>query len=472
MINKIIITGDVLRPTCHLDGSMEGNQNWNINNRYLLFKHLFATITGLPVEMTYWNSAESFDTPLFYELLKCPLVNELSWFSIYERENLPEKAEQYLLKTFQNAFIIGFELPVILRKFFIRNEIGYINLIDYPIRFLDDTLVGLSTNHSDIFAVIKPYQCEEEGFYIHAALAKIKLHGSGNKIEKDSAVFFGQTSLDLSLYKEGNCLNVLDFEEEILAIAKSHKKFYFKLHPYAGPISGTLNDFITKHNIELISNNAYELLSNDKVKTVVSISSSVLEEAKYFGKNVICLHRMPHRYASRKANEHFDCFLHVPVGSAILLPSFWVNIFKCLHLVKEDNFNDQLSFEAHTFRFSIMGVWGYDKLYKPSAYLQTSLNSINNDINEMRTSNNVETNRLIETINGFKASHVILNENINILNDYINKLNKENRALNFELDVFRKFFKKIHNKNLLTRLYRLFKRRHKGLLFKIGLKQT
>lgn len=86
MINRIIITGDILRPTCHASGVIEGNQNKNINNRYLLFGHLFKAITGLPIEKCYWNSEESFDTPFFYQLLSCPLVDELSWFSIYKRE--------------------------------------------------------------------------------------------------------------------------------------------------------------------------------------------------------------------------------------------------------------------------------------------------------------------------------------------------------------------------------------------------
>lgn len=422
----------MLRPNCHSDGTFSGDQNKNINNRYLIFQHLFASITRLPVEKCYWDPENSFDTPHFYELLNCPLVNELSWFSIYEKENLPEKADAYLLRTFQNAFVVGFEIPPILRNFFSRNNIPYVNLIDYPIRFLDDTLVGFSTNNSDIFNTARTYEAEEEGFYIHAALAKIKLQ-THSIIENDSVVFFGQTPIDLSLHKEGKCLQILDFENEIINIAKNHKKVYFKMHPH-GQTSEALTSFIKNHNIEITSYNAYEILSNDNVKTVVSISSSILEEAKYFRKNSICLHKMPHKYTSKKTLESFNCLTHIPLGHDILLPNFWYNIFQCLHLTKENQFNNNLSFEPNTLRCSTAAFWGYDKLYKPSVCLHNLFHPIN-----------IETNRL---------------------NIEINRLNIEINKLNSEVDEYKKHCKKIYTRKIIPRLQRLFIRIGKQISFK------
>ena len=89
-------------------------------------------------------------------------------------------------------------------------------------------------------------------------------------------------------------MKVLDFEKEIIEIAKSHKKLYFKMHPYADPTSEPLDSFMKEHKIEVTTWNVYELLANENLKTAVAISSSVLEEAKYFDKDTICLHAMPH----------------------------------------------------------------------------------------------------------------------------------------------------------------------------------
>lgn len=503
MVNKIIITGDIFRPTCHSNGHIEGSQNWNINNRYLLFKHLFKSITSLPVEKCYWDSEMSFDSSYFYQLLNYPIVSQSSWFSIYEKENLPQEAESYLLKFFQNAFIVGFELPPILCGFFIRNNISYISLIDYPIRFLDDTISGLSTNVEDIFTILKTYQIDAEGFYMHAALAKIRLSGA-NIIEKDSAVFFGQTAVDLSLYKDGKCLKVLDFEKEIIAIAKSHKKLYFKMHPYAEAVSEPLDSFMKAHNIELTTWNVYELLANENLKTAVAISSSVLEEAKYFDKDTVCLHAMPHRYASDNLSNDFDCSLNIPIGYDVLLPNFWLNIFKCIKLSKEVSFNNSLPFESNTFRYSTSAFWGYDKLYKPLVHLIHHNNPIRSDISrikencsclsqnidELRKINNSlsdEMNQLLEV--GGALSHSLnelkeINDNLSI---DMNRLKEDNNtltvdihevkgikdtvsldiqrfneiylALNARFDEFENDCKKFYKRKLFPRLYSLLVRR-------------
>lgn len=430
MIKKIIITGDVLRPW-YPGGILEAHQNLNINNRYLLFRHLFKSITELEVGKCYWNSKESFDTPYFYQLLDCPLESELSWFSIFNKKDLPIEAENYLLNFFQNAFIVGFELSPMFTHFFNRHNIPYIKLIDYPVRFLDDTMAGLSTNNSDIFEVAKSYRLEEEGFYIHAALAKIRLQNA-NILEEDSAVFFGQTQIDLSLYKEGMCLNVLDFEKEIAAIAQNHKKLYFKRHPYATHPSEALSAFIKKYNIEYITNNAYEILANEKLKTVVSISSSVLEEAKYFQKNTICLHRMPHQYANKNLDK-FDSEIHLPIGAEILSPNLWLNIFNCLDLAKNNNFKDFLSYEANTFRFSTAAFWGYDRLYKPALICA--------DIHGVQVINNHFKNELNEC----KTHHSTLNEKHDIMHSCLTEQTKVINQLEDELNEY-----KIHNSNLMA----------------------
>lgn len=455
MIKKIIITGDVLRPSCHENGVFAGNQDFNINNRYLLFSHLFKTITDLEVEKCYWNSKESFDTPYFYQLLNCPLENELSWFAVYNKENLSEIAENYLLKFFQNTFVIGFELPPILCNFFIKYNIPYVKLIDYPIRFLDDTIAGVSTNISDIFSVIKTFQMEEEGFYIHAGLAKIRLQGS-NILEKGAAIFFGQTQFDASMYKDGKCLNVLDFKDEIETIAKNHKKLYFKKHPYAEPPNETLATFLDKLNVEYIEHNAYELLANENLMTVVSISSSVLEEAKYFQKNAICLYKLPYNYAKNNRDEKFNYSIHVPIGAYIFFPNFWLNIFKCLNLSKKNNFNDTLSFEANTCRFSITGFWGYDKLYKPDRLInpvrheyRTMIKDFQNEINECQKLNHV----LIGKINEINDMNSLLESKMEEMNK---KIEENFDAFNFQFKEFNFFREKLYRNKISKKLSFLF----------------
>ena len=67
-------------------------------------------------------------------------------------------------------------------------------------------------------------------------------------------------------------------------------------------------------NLEVISGNAYEILSSRNLRHLTSISSSLLEEAKYFGKDITNLYQpvVDHRY--------------VCLNQAIFKASFWQEI--------------------------------------------------------------------------------------------------------------------------------------------------
>ncbi|MCU7800114.1 MAG: hypothetical protein KZQ70_08200 [gamma proteobacterium symbiont of Lucinoma myriamae] len=356
-IDKIIITGDMLRPS--VDGSGP-NQKPNIDWIYHLLKFPLVQSTSTQIEVLNWGyNRGAFDSKKIYALNNHKSMPD-DWIELYNSDKFSAESLKYIKEYFDNAFVIGFELPEILMKMFVELNINYIDIIIHPVRYLDDIFFGMRTNNNKIFQKIKSYQLHSQVFSIYAGLHTASISRMSKKIrlQKGSALFTGQVEVDKSLIKDGKILSLLDFKNEFSEVAQRYKKVYFKKHPYAES-SHKVDSFLRSFkNVEFVDENFYYLLGQEEIEAVYSISSSTVLEAKYWGKESTYFYKSPFNL---QHEADFDSTVYIPVYEQFLLPAFWSDILSSVVETKKMP-QFELPVKPNRIRNSLQSYWGYNFL--------------------------------------------------------------------------------------------------------------
>ncbi len=351
---KIIITGDILRPSP--DGTP--NQNNNIRWFYHLFNWQITRAADSPVQLLLWDEVNGgFDGKKFYALNGLEVSPE-SWVTLFDAKEVENPSEDYFLKFFSDSLVIGFELPEVFINIFQKHAITYIDFAIHPIRFLDDVFFGVRTNNKRIFGDLLKYRTSEDLYYIQANIHKATVSRMPElKLEPNSCLFVGQTELDRSLIENGRAFKAISFIDEINKIASGYSKLYYKPHPYAIDKVKVYEALSQSTQCEYIDENVYQILSSENIKEVITISSSVATEATYFGKRSTCLLRES-IHTLKEEESDFSSIPYIPILDGFFSQRFWSDIL-C-----SEGIHGSLSigFGNSRLRKSLQNFWGYNFL--------------------------------------------------------------------------------------------------------------
>ncbi len=326
-ISKIIITGDILRP----NGNRPGNQDSNIIWFYYLFEYFISCVLPkVPVEVMRSDSGgEPFRPDTFFNLNAMEMSTD-AWAKLYDSEDISPDAAQYFSTRFQNALVLGYELPPVFLTLMNSFDIPYIDFSLHPCRFLDDVFFSIHSNNTVANRKLSGYAMNNHEFYKYASFHKAGISRMPNlHFDRNSALIVGQTEIDRSLINKGRIFQLWDYKETIKDIAEKYSTTYFKPHPYAANIQTQIS-FLNKYDIQPVDSNIYRCLCNDNLTHVYSISSSVIEESKYFGKNSTRFMDTIHLEATPVINHYFDtefwaeilgCFFDIPELPHVHLPN-------------------------------------------------------------------------------------------------------------------------------------------------------
>ncbi len=344
-MNKILITGDILKPD---PKKISSNQRDNIIWFYnLIYPFIRYNTESVDVEIIL---SEQFNPQKFYSFFKKDVSVE-NWAALYDCESLPENANDYL-KTYFSEYllIVGYELPTIFIKYFEANDIKFINCFLSPIRFLNDLLFSAYSNINNFDNIFNIYKVTNEEIFLYSGLhtATIKRQNKHQTIVSNSCLIIGQTEIDRSVIRNGEFDSLKNHISEITELCLKYNKVYFKPHPYSKKGNELTYDF-KKLDIEIINDNVYHLLANDNIIEVVALSSSVLYEAKYFYKKIKYL--IPE-------NDKFD----LPISNDFFSYSFWHNVLSnCVPTVNEIP-KGRITHRENLLRNSLNMYWGYNEL--------------------------------------------------------------------------------------------------------------
>lgn len=248
-----------------------------------------------------------------------------------------------------NSFNNSSNIPLLFEEDVKRHQGPVISLSVHPIRFADDIFFNFQTNSEELRGKLKKYEVNYDIFYHYADIAQATFLKSvkKNNIKENALLLVGQTEKDQVIFDGEKFLSLLDYIDELKTIAKCYNTIYFKPHPYAKN-----NQHIYKvlknefKNIVMIYDNIYHLLSNENIKHIVGLNSSVLYEAKYFSKEVTFLYKESFDIGEDDIGIYGDYFTS----------SFWSDV-----LGVEDT-KTSLPFMPNRLRKSINDFWGYNTI--------------------------------------------------------------------------------------------------------------
>ncbi|EOW9471640.1 HAD family hydrolase [Vibrio cholerae] len=298
-------------------------------------------------------------------------------------DEIKEESFRYI-KEFINHddFLIGYEISPQTRIILNDLGIGFIDIWLHPIRYLDDILFAFNSNNDSIKRLLANESINEEIFYTYATKHKIsKYKGYKRKsieIEPNSAVFIGQTLNDKAIAKDGCMLSILDFKKELDLAIEKYSKVYYSRHPYVKSGDDKILSYLKEKGVKLTDYSAYDLLCSDDVNFVFSISSSVVHEAKYFGKNTKFLYKpifeLSNDIGFNNYSSIFQRFSFSYFWSKVLSPVTHVNdkLEPIEYLVAKDQLRDMLAF-----------YWSYKHLDKIEM-MRGQLNAVDNKVQKFR----------------------------------------------------------------------------------------
>ncbi|MCU6760817.1 Glycosyl transferases group 1 [uncultured Roseburia sp.] len=354
-IKRIVITSDLLRPVW-INGKAKNKETVRINKYFDFLSGQLKEAVNVPVEKISTENSK-FNFFVFYRLCNVTFKNTNSWLEIYDLDSIPRDAINYFGKYFDNSFIICHEMPPIFKKICDKLNLYYIDIRIHPVRFLDDHMFSMATNHPQVFQHLKKYLVNEKVFYIYANLYKTTVDFYDLNIDKNSALIVGQTNVDSALYENGKVHTIFEYKNQIEKLGKEYKTVYYKPHPFNGDLK-KVYDFLKQFPfIKIINQNIYYLLANENIKAVYAISSGVLTEAKYFEKKAYPFFKTYLDYTYDK-NSNYSPNLYLTIMNDFYEPNFWNDLFTGTIPTKDicESFN--MPIRPNRMRAALNDYWG------------------------------------------------------------------------------------------------------------------
>ena len=226
----------------------------------------------------------------------------------------------------EETVFVASEFGIDLREKLTELGLTYVNFWFHPYKLLNDAFFLVGTNSSAIFQKLETYRVPSSRlrFYCeyYAQLAARKHFLDNLPIEDNCCVFAGQTYRDKSVSNGEKYLNITDYPERVAELARTYSKVYYVQHPSAEP-NPEVDAFLeAAPGVEVLKDvPTYFLLASPKVRKVVALSSSVLYEAAFFGKETEYLFR-----PLFKIDEAFSLDTFVSIYQDYFSPAFWRDI--------------------------------------------------------------------------------------------------------------------------------------------------
>jgi hypothetical protein len=367
MARRILVTGDLLRPQ---DRLFKPSQNGNILWFHRLVRRALAAASGLPVQALVWDEpgiapagsdVVGFDTAGFYAAAGAtPDVS--GWVGLFDAMDLPRDAAALLAAPFQGAAaVVGFELTELQKRLLTLVGVPWIDVNIHPYRFGPDVLFAIATDHPEILARLVPHHAEDHVFEPWADLLAATAVKMPPRVPVEEAcLLVGQTQVDRALIAGGRLLDLSDFAAPLHAALGDGGPVLFKPHPYNPDGFGLHQVGLRLSRIRETRENAYVLLAQDAIRRVVGVSSSVVAEARFFGKEGVFLGTPPMRIVPRRGD--LAPGRHASVVDAWLSADFWRDLLApVLAVTARDGRRPVLP--PNALRTSLRQFWGWDEIF-------------------------------------------------------------------------------------------------------------
>ncbi|MEI0562338.1 hypothetical protein R4L22_12230 [Brachyspira pilosicoli] len=333
---------------------------------------------------------------------KSGISNIEKMYYLYDINSINNDSLRYLNEFINNeCLILGFELGCDITNIFNKLNITYINIAFHLFKLGEDLSFAINTNNKKIFEILLKYRLSSDYEYFHANYWKnyIKrvVQFDDSFLMDNSAILISQNPIDISVKKEKKFLSFIDFKDELEKLSKDYSKFYYCTRIDAN-IPKDILDYINSVNyIDIIYDiPTYYFLTSDKIKKVIGMSSSILYEAKYFGKDVHYLYKQ-----QIKIEDNFSIDNYVPINNNFYNPYFYSDILSPIIDTNKNITNDILFKNIQNRIRDMHSYFGYhylDKIKNIENGININITRINNNENIINVNSN-KINAIINNVN-------------------------------------------------------------------------
>ncbi len=281
MTGKVWILGDLLRRHIASDEVV-----WAAHSNAEIIASLLEAALGAYSEvevkiLDHTRLAASFSEPS-----SDPQQALLDWAKAYS--NRPPEAICSALKAITKGdFVVAFECPRGLLDPVKRDAAGVLELHVHPARLLPDLLLLADTDSPGLSAALDAAAVPDQELFWRYGLWKgryrqLTLRGRP-VMPRSYGLLLGQMPFDAAVIRDGKFLDLVDFEPQIQAAARTHKRLVARPHPYSPFTDATLEMLSRIPEAEFSAANTYSLLCDPMCEGAYAISSSALHEARYLG---------------------------------------------------------------------------------------------------------------------------------------------------------------------------------------------
>jgi hypothetical protein len=230
-------------------------------------------------------------------------IRQAHWGASYYE--LPVAAVDYLFEHLPaGCQVLSFEMPPWLQRACTLRGVGYLEMRVSPLRFGRDLYVALRTSVAEVARRLSEQSISDDELRLEAGILRANVQMHRRRLESERAyafddldgavLFVDQAPYDASLLTEqGRPCRAEDFADR-LRDACAGRRLLYKAHPFATQHAleqCTLLEHITGQRPQACVQNAYQILSGDDDVRLIGLSSGMLQEAPWFGKDSVLLFR-------------------------------------------------------------------------------------------------------------------------------------------------------------------------------------
>jgi len=387
-LQKVFITSDLLM-------TKESEQFSNLRWMSELLTFPIKEATGLrPIRMTSSLSrADMFSRIRFFEMSGIKLdISQTQFY--FDDALINEQSLSYLAQFVpSDALVVGYELSEQTRRLLTKINVKYIDIWLHPIRFLDDILFGFSSNDDSIFAALQQFEINAKLYELYATRLKIQSYKGYKRVDfpvaENSALFIGQTLEDKAVCRKGKMLNLLDFKKRFEELGTKFSTIYYSRHPYVKSGDEDILAYLaTQPFAKIVDWPAYQVLSHNNLKYVFSVSSSVVFEARAFGKKADFLFQ-----PVINLSNQFGIRNYISVYQEFISPHFWSQVLGSVLKVDEDAPRLMYLEGKDKLRDMLAFYWSYRHIDKTEA-MRMQLNAVDGGFQKLNKQVQLEKKKL------------------------------------------------------------------------------
>jgi hypothetical protein len=250
------------------------------------FVSLNPKMTEFGFGLDQWFEKEKLGSEEFFKMLRSK--------QIYYRRvvEYSESQKTWLKNKFSGKICIFNEMHPMDEAIFDELGLTFINFFMPPVRFTKISKIqSVYSNSPVIMSKIRKYEYPRFLYSVFASwlhFSKIKRIYESNKvlrIPENSCVLIGQCRFDYSKYdfEAKRFVQLGDYEQELRALKNQYAKIYYTKHPHE--VGFYDKELLERLGIEIVEGiDTYSLMLNKNIQGVCALSSSMLTESRFFGK--------------------------------------------------------------------------------------------------------------------------------------------------------------------------------------------